>query len=80
MREQSEPRVFMPATAGESRFEIRPPGESDDLARRSGKVTQPDTFAARLRTAQSLRDAIILREILGPPRSLQPIDLTNGLS
>jgi hypothetical protein len=79
MPEQLEPRVFKPATAGESRFEIRPPGEADDLPRRSGKVTQPDTFAGRLKTAQSLRDAIVLREILGPPRSLQPIDLANGI-
>jgi hypothetical protein len=80
MLEQVEPRVFKPAMAGESRFEIRPPGEADDEPRRSGKVTQPDTFAGRLRTAQSLRDAIVLREILGPPRSLQPIDLANGIA
>jgi hypothetical protein len=80
MPAQPAPQLFKPTTAGESRFEIRPPGESDDLPRRSGKVTQADTFASRLKTAQSLRDAIILREILGPPRSLQPIDLTSGLS
>jgi hypothetical protein len=80
MPERLEPGVFKPTTAGESRFEIRPPGEADDLPQRPGKVSQPDTFAGRLKTAQSLRDAIVLREILGPPRSLQPIELTNGIA
>lgn len=32
----------------------------------------------RLRTAEGLRDAIVLREIFGPPRSLQPLDLTRS--
>jgi hypothetical protein len=32
----------------------------------------------RLGTPQDLRTAIILREIFGPPRSLQPVDLTSG--
>jgi hypothetical protein len=31
-------------------------------------------IAARLATAQGLRDAVVLREIFGPPRSMQPID------
>jgi hypothetical protein len=31
----------------------------------------------KLGTPQDLRNAIILREIFGPPRSLQPLDLTN---
>src|SRR5205085_7700097 len=75
--EQPAPQFFKPAKTGESRFEIRPPGETDDLPRRSGRITQPDTFAGRLKTAQSLRDAIVLREIFGPPRSLQPADLTH---
>ena len=33
-------------------------------------------LAARLATSQGLRDAIVLREIFGPPRSMQPLDLT----
>ena len=33
----------------------------------------------KLGTAQDLRTAIVLREIFGPPRSLQPLDLTRGL-
>ena len=32
----------------------------------------------KLGTPQDLRTAIVLREIFGPPRSLQPIDLTSG--
>lgn len=31
-------------------------------------------FAARLANADALRDAIILREIFGPPRSMQPLN------
>ena len=31
-------------------------------------------IAARLASPQALRDAVILREIFGPPRSMQPID------
>ena len=31
-------------------------------------------FAARLANADGLRDAIILREIFGPPRSMQPLN------
>jgi hypothetical protein len=39
---------------------------------------QPQThFAALLRSTSSLRDAIVLREIFGPPRSAQPLELTN---
>jgi hypothetical protein len=46
-------------------------------------ATQPTTrptetetdIAALLRSASGLRSAIILREIFGPPRSLQPLGL-----
>jgi hypothetical protein len=33
-------------------------------------------LTALLRSPSGLRDAIILREIFGPPRSMQPLDLT----
>ena len=36
----------------------------------------PSSIAARLANPQGLRDAIVLREIFGPPRSMQPLDLT----
>ncbi len=35
-------------------------------------------LAARLATAEGLRDAIVLREIFGPPRSMQPLDSTRA--
>jgi hypothetical protein len=74
-----QPQVLRPAPSSEPRFEIRAVGEAEDPARRSGKVARPEpsTLGGRLKTAQSLRDAIVLREIFGPPRSLQPVDLTN---
>ena len=36
-------------------------------------------IAAMLRSTSGLRDAIILREIFGPPRSLQPLDLVGSV-
>jgi hypothetical protein len=38
----------------------------------------PFTGRIKLGTPQDLRTAIILREIFGPPRSLQGLDLTSG--
>jgi hypothetical protein len=32
-----------------------------------------------LRSTSGLRDAIILREIFGPPRSMQPLDLVGSV-
>ena len=39
-------------------------------------ISKPRDLATMLRSASGLRDAIILREIFGPPRSMQPLDLT----
>ena len=39
-----------------------------------GVARSETNFAALLRSPSGLRDAIILREIFGPPRSLQPLD------
>ena len=36
------------------------------------------TLAARLATPQGLREAMVLREIFGPPRSMQPLVRTMG--
>jgi hypothetical protein len=48
-----------------------PPPETRQRAARSlGQI--------KLGTPQDLRSAIVLREIFGPPRSLQPIDITSG--
>ena len=44
-------------------------------ARRAGEQSKrPRGIAARLANAEGLRDAIVLREIFGPPRSMQPLD------
>src|SRR5207247_11205029 len=43
------------------------------------KVTRTGTdIATLLRSPRGLRSAIILREIFGPPRSLQPLDLVRS--
>jgi hypothetical protein len=44
---------------------------SSRAATASSDVT---SVAGRLANAQGLRDAIVLREIFGPPRSMQPLD------
>ena len=61
-------------------FEVR---DIDDVAADYGRAqraaAQPSvaartTLAARLATAEGLRDAIVLREIFGSPRSMQPLE------
>jgi hypothetical protein len=74
-------RIFKPATVQELGFEVRDIGAqiSSDLPMESRRATveQPG-FLARLASREGLRSAIILREIFGPPRSLQPPDPING--
>jgi hypothetical protein len=41
--------------------------------------TKPIEITALLRSTSGLRDAIILREIFGPPRSMQPLDLVGSV-
>lgn len=76
------PPVFTPApfpAASEADFEVR------ELTRQASSEPVPDVrraagsqLATRLKlgTPEDLRTAIVLREIFGPPRSLQPLDLT----
>jgi hypothetical protein len=46
-------------------------------SREADRAAAPLTgIAARLATRQGLRDAVVLREIFGPPRSMQPLNLT----
>lgn len=76
-RSTPPPLPVQSVTAPDSNFEVR------DYTRQTSSEPAPDTrrsSAARLKlgTPQDLRTAIILREIFGPPRSLQPLDLTNG--
>jgi hypothetical protein len=85
-----EGRVFVPKLAEPTTFEVHegttPAGPSVTIktpAEVYAIATQPTTrptetetdIAALLRSASGLRNAIILREIFGPPRSLQPLDL-----
>jgi hypothetical protein len=73
-------RVFTPAPVQEAGFEVR------DLAAQtsSDSVSERRTVAGQqgllltLRSAQGLRSAIVLREIFGPPRSLQPFNPIGG--
>jgi hypothetical protein len=56
---------------------IATPAEAYALAtKRAGSMTPVKSdFATLLRSQGGLRQAIILREIFGPPRSMQPLDL-----
>ncbi len=66
-----ETSLFVAPAAAASEFEVHEVGAR---ARQSGATAAPSSFAARLATPQSLRDAIVLREIFGPPRSMQPFN------
>src|SRR5436190_16177216 len=81
-----EARTFQPRVAEAPAFEVQqgpsplePISETEvraafqPIASQSSSRT-PD-IATMLRSTSGLRDAIILREIFGPPRSLQPLDL-----
>jgi hypothetical protein len=70
---------------------VTAPSEPDfqvrDVARQTSSEPAPEAprtagrpFGGRIKlgTPQDLRTAIVLREIFGPPRSLQPSDLTSG--
>jgi hypothetical protein len=78
-------KVFRPKTEAPV-FEVReaqPPVEpvpvatvTDPLVPQPTITMQPRTdLLDLLKTPSGLRDAIILREIFGPPRSMQPLDL-----
>jgi hypothetical protein len=82
--------VFVPKLAEPATFEVHegttpaePPVTIKTPAEAYAIATQPTTrptetetdIAALLKSASGLRNAIILREIFGPPRSLQPLDL-----
>lgn len=71
-------RIFTPAIVQETGFEVRDvfmqtSSEPSLYSRRL--AAEPSSLRSRLASPQGLRDAIVLREIFGPPRSLQPPDL-----
>ena len=89
-----EARPFRPKVAEPPVFEVRqgpPPLEPSPVIKTAAKAyaiaTQPISksveakidIATMLRSTSGLRDAIILREIFGPPRSLQPLDLVGSV-
>jgi hypothetical protein len=61
----------------ESAPAIKSAAEAYAIATAPGSKTpaRKGDIAALLRSTSGLRDAIVLREIFGPPRSLQPLDL-----
>ena len=73
-------QVFTPAPEQEAGFEVRDLSAqtSSDLLsdRRTGGEQR--NLLLTLQSAQGLRSAIVLREIFGPPRSLQPFDPIGG--
>ncbi|MGI8438552.1 MAG: hypothetical protein ACR2NX_16900 [Chthoniobacterales bacterium] len=62
------PPIPQPAAMMSQNFEVQSLGESDA----AGPSLPGNSFAARLVNPQGLRDAMVLREIFGPPRSQQP--------
>jgi len=70
-------RIFTPAAVQETSFEVRDialqtSGELPVEIRRS--AAPPPELRSWLASPQGLRNAVVLREIFGPPRSLQPFD------
>ncbi len=88
-----EAKTFTPKVAEPAKFEVhegqiaseRPPiikTAAEAYAIASQPISKPEqtetNITALLRSTSGLRDAIILREIFGPPRSLQPADLAGS--
>src|SRR6058998_1715200 len=89
-----EARTFQPRVAEAPAFEVQqgqPLLEPSPVIKTAAEAyaiaTQPISKSAEakidigtmLRPKSGLRDAIILREIFGPPRSLQPLDLVGSV-
>ncbi len=71
-------RVFTPAPAPEATFEVRDLSAAtpiDSAPTRRRVTAEQQGLLPSFRSNQDLRNAIVLREIFGPPRSLQPLDV-----
>jgi hypothetical protein len=89
-RQIAEPTKFPAPASISQRHEAPPPRELPASIKSAVEAyaidPEPKTKAAHtrsdiatlLRSAAGLRNAIILREIFGPPRSLQPLDLVGS--
>jgi hypothetical protein len=76
-----ERRVFTPAVVQEMEFEVRDIGaqiSSDSAVQSRRTAADQRGLITNLATTLGLRSAIVLREIFGPPRSLQPLDSISG--
>jgi hypothetical protein len=74
-------RVFTPAVVQEAGFEVRDLAaqiSSDLVPERRHTAAEQQGLLLKLRSTQDLRGAIVLREIFGPPRSLQALDPVGG--
>jgi len=72
-----EEPLFKPAIVQEAGFEVRDlsaPTSSDLISPATGS----QNLLRQLRSAEGLRNAIVLREVFGPPRSLQVLDPVGG--
>jgi len=67
-------RVFTPAPVQEASFEVRDLSAQTSSPEARGPSAEQQSFLFKLRSNQDLRNAIVLREIFGPPRSLQPYE------
>ena len=75
-------RIFTPAPVQETGFEVRDVVMQSSIEPSAySRLTEaePSSLRAKFASPQGLRTAIILREIFGPPRSLQPPDLVSRL-
>jgi hypothetical protein len=78
---QMEETVFTPAMVQEVGFEVRDLGaqtSSDLIPGAYRTAAEQQSLSMKLRSPPGLRDAIVLREIFGPPRSLQALDPISG--
>jgi len=69
--------VHTKTTPAEPPVTVDRPGQSYAITTqaRSGPLATETSITAMLKSATGLRAAVILREIFGPPRSLQPLEL-----
>jgi hypothetical protein len=73
-------RVFTPAIVQEAGFEVQDIDQRKSGTQRFDEwppAADQRSLIAQLSSPRGLRSAIVLREIFGPPRSLQPLDLSN---
>jgi hypothetical protein len=76
-----EHRVITPTIAREGAFEVHELGTqvlSGSSRVDRGNVAEQRPFGLKFVSTHDLRRAIVLREIFGPPRSLQAVDLISG--